>query len=230
MCGIAGLYRGAWSNEALGPLLERMSRTLVHRGPDELPPGRGPPRCGPASPSAAEPGRPRGRPATPRERGRHGGARAATVRSTTTMSCGPSCGPRVTGSARSPTARSASPSRPRRARSSRPASSHRPRDWHRQLSGVRLYAPPRSASLAWSGCPRGHTSLPNTPAFSGDSSGAAGTARRPSRKTRPRPRGPLARRGPAPPRRGCARGGLSQRRLGLLPRHRPRGPRSRACH
>jgi asparagine synthase (glutamine-hydrolysing) len=35
MCGIAGLYRGAWSNEALGPLLERMSRTLVHRGPDD---------------------------------------------------------------------------------------------------------------------------------------------------------------------------------------------------
>jgi len=35
MCGIAGLYRGPWPDEMLGPLLERMSSTLVHRGPDD---------------------------------------------------------------------------------------------------------------------------------------------------------------------------------------------------
>lgn len=35
MCGIAGIYQGDWHNDELRALLGRMSRTLVHRGPDD---------------------------------------------------------------------------------------------------------------------------------------------------------------------------------------------------
>ncbi len=100
MCGIAGVVGAPVAEEELSALVERMGRTLHHRGPDDF---------GPSSTSAWGSGiaccrlaisDPAGRPPADGERGRHRRGGVRTARSTTIASCAPSCSRAVTASER----------------------------------------------------------------------------------------------------------------------------------